>query len=151
MISINLTISSKIMNIPPDPEIAFQEFILETYSHVQNDVKYVYYYSLQYGFLMIYYKFIPLNHKKEEALYVLIYNKLQSIDQFLRRCYIYIKKEVSVQFSSVAQSCPTLCNPMNRSMPGLPVQHQFLEFSQLMSQLTKVGTSPVKFTRSSKF
>ena len=28
----------------------------------------------------------------------------------------------SVQFSSVAQSCPTLCNPMNRSMPGLPVQ-----------------------------
>ena len=29
--------------------------------------------------------------------------------------------ELSVQFSSVAQSCPTLCNPMNRSMPGLPV------------------------------
>ena len=29
----------------------------------------------------------------------------------------------SVQFSSVAQSCPTLCDPMNRSMPGLPV-HQ---------------------------
>ena len=27
----------------------------------------------------------------------------------------------SVQFSSVAQSCPTLCDPMNRSMPGLPV------------------------------
>ena len=30
----------------------------------------------------------------------------------------------SVQFSSVAQSCLTLCNPMNRSMPGLPVHHQ---------------------------
>ena len=29
----------------------------------------------------------------------------------------------SVQFSSVAQSCPTLCNPMNHSMPGLPVHH----------------------------
>ena len=29
----------------------------------------------------------------------------------------------SVQFSSVAQSCPTLCNPMNRSTPGLPVHH----------------------------
>ena len=28
-----------------------------------------------------------------------------------------------VQFSSVAQSCPTLCDPMNRSMPGLPVHH----------------------------
>ena len=34
----------------------------------------------------------------------------------------------SVQFSSVAQSCPTLCDPMNRSMPGLPVYHQLLEF-----------------------
>ena len=30
----------------------------------------------------------------------------------------------SVQFSSVDQSCPTLCKPMNRSMPGLPVHHQ---------------------------
>ena len=29
-----------------------------------------------------------------------------------------------VQFSSVAQSCPTLCDPMNRSIPGLPVHHQ---------------------------
>ena len=36
----------------------------------------------------------------------------------------------SVQFSSVAQLCPTLCDPMNRSTPGLPVHHQFLEFTQ---------------------
>ena len=35
-----------------------------------------------------------------------------------------------VQFSSVAQSCPTLCNPMNRSTTGLPVHHQLLEFTQ---------------------
>ena len=33
-------------------------------------------------------------------------------------------------FSSVAQSCPTLCNPMNHSVPGLPVRHQLLEFTQ---------------------
>ena len=32
--------------------------------------------------------------------------------------------------SSVAQSCPALCDPMNRSTPGLPVHHQFLEFTQ---------------------
>jgi len=32
--------------------------------------------------------------------------------------------------SSVAQSCPTLCDPMNRSTPGLPVHHQLLEFTQ---------------------
>ena len=37
---------------------------------------------------------------------------------------------MSVQFSSVAQSCPTLCDPMNRSMPGLPVHHYLLEFTQ---------------------
>ena len=36
----------------------------------------------------------------------------------------------SVQFSSVAQSCPTLCDPMNRKMPGLPVHHQLPEFTQ---------------------
>ena len=36
----------------------------------------------------------------------------------------------SVQFSSVAQSCPTLFDPMNRSMPGLPVHHQLPEFTQ---------------------
>ena len=35
-----------------------------------------------------------------------------------------------VQFSSVAQSCPTLCDPMNRSTPGLPVHHQLLEVTQ---------------------
>ena len=36
----------------------------------------------------------------------------------------------SVHFSSVAQSCPTLCDPMNCSIPGLPVHHQLLEFTQ---------------------
>ena len=35
----------------------------------------------------------------------------------------------SVQFSSVAQSCPTLYDPMNRSTPGLPVHHKLLEFT----------------------
>ena len=34
------------------------------------------------------------------------------------------------QFSSVAQSCPTPCDPMNRSTPGLPVRHQLLESTQ---------------------
>ena len=35
-----------------------------------------------------------------------------------------------IQFSSVAKSCPTLCDPMNRSTPGLPVHHQLLELAQ---------------------
>ena len=43
----------------------------------------------------------------------------------------------SVQFSSVTQSCPTLCDPMNRSTPGLPVHHQFPEFTQ--THVDRVG------------
>ena len=35
-----------------------------------------------------------------------------------------------IQFSSVTQSCPTLCDPMNLSTPGLPVHHQHPEFTQ---------------------
>ena len=36
----------------------------------------------------------------------------------------------SIFFSSVAQSCLTLCDPMNRSTPGFPVHHQLLKFTQ---------------------
>ena len=45
--------------------------------------------------------------------------------------------KVLVQFSSDTQSCPTLCDPMNRRMPGLPVHHQLLEFTQ--THLHRVG------------
>ena len=44
--------------------------------------------------------------------------------------HLCLKTELSVQFSSVPQSCPTLCDPMNRSTPGLPVHHPLLEFTQ---------------------
>ena len=44
-------------------------------------------------------------------------------------CHFYYSF-ISVQFSSVAQSCPTLCDPMNRSTPGLPVYHHLPEFAQ---------------------
>ena len=42
-------------------------------------------------------------------------------------CYPRVNPD---QIRSVAQSCPTLCDPMNRSMPGLPVHHQLPEFTQ---------------------
>ena len=45
-------------------------------------------------------------------------------------CNLYQIKSLSVQFSSVDQSCLTLCNPMNCSTPGLPVHHQLMEFTQ---------------------
>ena len=49
--------------------------------------------------------------------------------------YMHINKALLVKkfllgFSSVAQSCPTLCDPMNRSTPGFPVHHQLPEFTQ---------------------
>ena len=40
------------------------------------------------------------------------------------------KTSWKIQFSSVTQSCVTLCNPMDCSTPGLPVHHQLLEFTQ---------------------
>ena len=56
----------------------------------------------------------------------------------------------SVQFSSVAQSCPTLCDPMNRSTPGLPV-HQLPEFTQTSCPLSQwchpaISSSVVPFS-----
>ena len=42
-------------------------------------------------------------------------------------------------FSSVTQSCPTLCDPMNRSTPGLPVHHQLPEFTQ--THVHRVGNA----------
>ena len=55
---------------------------------------------------------------------------------YLRVCFIALFF-LSVQFSSVAQSCRTLCDPMNRSTPGLPVHHQLPEFTP--TQVHPVG------------
>ena len=41
-----------------------------------------------------------------------------------------MNKFSSIQFSSVTQSCPTLCDPTDCSTPGLPVHHQLPEFTQ---------------------
>ena len=55
--------------------------------------------------------------------------------QWSNSCLLYWQADSlpvshQVQFSSVTQSCPTLCDPMNHSMPGLPVQHKLPEFNQ---------------------
>ena len=54
---------------------------------------------------------------------------LQSI-KCVKHCIKMYTAKLKVQFSSVTQSCPTLCDPMNRSTPGLPVHHQLPEFTQ---------------------
>ena len=56
--------------------------------------------------------------------------KSRSLYSCLGFICIWVNKNSSVQFSSVAQSCPTLCDSMNCSMPGLPVHHQLTKFIQ---------------------
>ena len=52
-----------------------------------------------------------------------------------------VPKNAQVQFSSVTQSCPILCNPMNRSTPGLPVHHQLPKFKQ--THIHQIGRAHV--------
>ena len=51
--------------------------------------------------------------------------------------------QASVQFSSVAQSCPTLCNPMNHSMPGLPIHHQLPELKLNIQKRKIMASGPI--------
>ena len=62
--------------------------------------------------------------------YVMIYWRLEYILNNFSLKPSILAMFFSTQFSSVAQSCPTLCNLMNRSTPGLPVHHRLLEFTQ---------------------
>ena len=64
---------------------------------------------------------------------------LEQFSQHYLRCWVLglslqkvcrVKQLSTFQFSSVTQSCPTLCDPMNCSTPGLPVHHQLPEFTQ---------------------
>ena len=54
------------------------------------------------------------------------------------------RSEVKLWFSSVAQLCPTLCDPMNHSMPGLPVHHQLPESNQ--THVRRVDDAIVPFS-----
>ena len=62
-----------------------------------------------------------------------------------RLVMISLKCISSVQFSSVAQLCPTLCDPMNCSTPGLPVHHQLPEFTQTQRPSSRWCHSAISF------
>ena len=71
-----------------------------------------------------------INLKLSQYYQLLTFKKIYITEvQFIYNVLLLYYSD-SVQFSSVAQSCPTLCNPMNRSTPGLPVSHQLPEFTQ---------------------
>ena len=50
--------------------------------------------------------------------------------------------EASIQFKSITQSCPTLCDPMDCSMPGIPVHQQLTEFTQMHVNRAGDGIQP---------
>ena len=79
-------------------------------------------YSLRLDVLILYIQFSTILSLPTLYLCLFIYMIFQQDSQNLRK--------QSDQIRSVAQSCPTLCDPMNRSMPGLPVHHQLPEFTQ---------------------
>ena len=62
-----------------------------------------------------------------------------SFQKFKMKCFFSF---LDIQFSSVAQSCPTLCDPMNRSTPGLPVHHQLPESTQTHVHLVGDAIQP---------
>ena len=71
---------------------------------------------------------------QEVHMPIMSYDKMGMAHQFFK-VKVY-------QFSSVTQSCRTLCDPMNHSMPGLPVYHQFPEFTQTHVHLVDDAIQP---------
>ena len=70
-------------------------------------------------------------HAESSAIYKTISSKKQN------------KRKLVVQFSSVAESCPTLCDPMSHKMPGLPVPHQLPESTQTHVHQVGDATHPL--------
>ena len=94
----------------------------------------------------ILYKTVTTQHKTQLQICILIFGNWTSlIEEILgkkkkndaKQGDRLMNKQKQYQFSSVAQSCPTLCDPMNHSTPGLPVHHQLPEFTQ--THVRRVG------------
>ena len=116
----NLSISSNFLSVFPinKKKLAFNGFPLRSILLLKIKLK------LKITDIIKYDSFLKLNCK--------IYSKSVT---WLKSCLFLVSCHLSfpfssVQFSSVAQSYPTLCKPMDCSMPGLPVHHQLLEFTQ---------------------
>ena len=84
-------------------------------------------------FALLLFVFLPSCHTQYESICIYSqcpspgYNPHRHLHEFTAN---RAQNLASVQFSSVAQSCPTLCNPMKRSTPGFPIHHQLPQFTQ---------------------
>ena len=70
------------------------------------------------------------NQKKQKQKQKITYRRGENICKWYDRQGIDLQNRLSVQFSSAAQLCPTLCGPTDCNTPGLPVHHQLPEFTQ---------------------
>ena len=73
--------------------------------------------------------------KTDHVMTSLTHHRMEPLKEFLSLFYLHsmascFHQLAGVQLSSVTQSCPTLCDPMNCSTQGLPVHHQLPEFTQ---------------------
>ena len=73
---------------------------------------------------------VQLSHPYMTTVKTIALTRRTFVDKVTSLLFNMLSIGISVQFSSVTQSCLTLCDPMNRSTPGLPVHHQLLEFTQ---------------------
>ena len=88
----------------------------------------------------IYLQFLAITNKTSISNLKHIVGRFMQLSFFFFKNYLIVRKMLnnivlvstisSVQFSSVTQPCPTLCDPMKHSSPGLPVHHKLPEFTQ---------------------
>ena len=79
----------------------------------------------------------PRSKPKQNIHFSFLFAFIQKLTLYSFCARGHSKDSENIPFSSVAQSCLTLCDPMNYSMPGLPVHHQFPELTQ--TQVYQVG------------
>ena len=105
----------------------------EWLSTVQQTIKDIYFFQKWESYVLL--LFLDLNSN----LLMISCETFKSLSRWSKFKLVYLsgfelpmedKPLCHVQFSSVTQSCPTLCDPMNHSTPGLPVHHQLPEFTQ---------------------
>ena len=72
----------------------------------------------------------PRSKPKQNIHFSFLFAFIQKLTLYSFCARGHSKDSENIPFSSVAQSCLTLCDPMNYSMPGLPVHHQLQEFTQ---------------------